>query len=253
MVVAATGFFDGVHLGHAKVIKELCNIAAQEGKRSAIVTFWPHPRSVLRQDAKSLRLLTSLDEKKKLFHKLGVDDVFVIDFTKDFSKLSAEEFIDKYLIKKYNVSTLILGYDHRIGHGANTKGTSLENTAESLGVKAIRIGAVSNTYDTISSTHIRNFIATGVIEKANEMLGYNYALSGVIVNSTFSDRIKVQPSYPLKMIPDQGKYNVIIDIENNSMEGFCEIIKDDIYISTKNGDEKDSYGIDITINFISKL
>ena len=122
MVVAATGFFDGVHLGHVRVIEELCSVAHSEGKKSAVITFWPHPRIVLNQDADKLRLLTSLDEKKELFHSMGVDEVHVIDFTKELSLLSAEEFIKRYLIETFDVSTLVFGYDHRIGHGARGTG-----------------------------------------------------------------------------------------------------------------------------------
>ena len=119
MVVAATGFFDGVHTGHRRVLKLLSQIAAEQGKRSAVITFWPHPRSVLRQDASQLRLLSTLDEKRDLILSAGVDEVIVIPFTKEFSQLSTEEFLKEYLAKRYNVSTLIIGYDHRLGHDAS--------------------------------------------------------------------------------------------------------------------------------------
>ena len=97
MVVAATGFFDGVHKGHRKVLSELCRVAAEEGKRSAVITFWPHPRNVLQQDASNLRLLNSLDEKEKLVKDLGVDDFITIPFSREFSKLSTKEFLETYL------------------------------------------------------------------------------------------------------------------------------------------------------------
>ena len=121
MVVAATGFFDGLHLGHRKVIEKLTSIAAEQGGESMIISFWPHPRNVLQQDAYKLRLLTTLEEKRELSFSLGIDRFEVICFDKEFSQLSTEEFFRGYLIEKYNVSTLVVGYDHRLGHGKDEK------------------------------------------------------------------------------------------------------------------------------------
>ena len=116
MVVAATGFFDGVHKGHKKVLSLLCSIAAQEGKKSAVITFWPHPRNVLQQQAYSLRLLNSIEEKKALVKGLGVNKFITIPFCKEFSRNTTREFLKDYLKDRYDVSTLIIGYDHRFGH-----------------------------------------------------------------------------------------------------------------------------------------
>ena len=104
MVVAATGFFDGVHTGHRKVLEQLCALAHSENKKSAVITFWPHPRSVLQQDAYALRLLTTLEEKKALIKGVGVNKVIVIPFTKEFSNLSTADFLKEYLAEKYEVS-----------------------------------------------------------------------------------------------------------------------------------------------------
>ena len=116
MVVAATGFFDGVHKGHRKVLEKLCEIAKRTGKKSAVITFWPHPRSVLQQGADGLRLLNSLEEKKELIRSIGINKFIVIPFSKEFSLLSTDEFLQKFLKDKYEVSSLIIGYDHRLGH-----------------------------------------------------------------------------------------------------------------------------------------
>ena len=102
MVVAATGFFDGVHKGHRKVLSELCRVAADEGKKSAVITFWPHPRNVLQQDACNLRLLNSLDEKERLVRDLGVDEFITIPFSREFSRLSTREFLNDYLKQMYS-------------------------------------------------------------------------------------------------------------------------------------------------------
>ena len=116
MVVAATGFFDGVHLGHRKVLGALSEIARSEGKRSAVISFWPHPRSVLQQEAYNLRLLNTSEEKEALVKSIGIDEIIYIPFTKEFSKLSTKEFMQQYLIEKYKVSVLVIGYDHRLGN-----------------------------------------------------------------------------------------------------------------------------------------
>ena len=116
MAVAATGFFDGVHLGHRKVIEKMCAVARERGEESMVVTFWPHPRSVLQQDADRLRLLTSLQEKRRICLGIGVDRFEVLPFSRSFSELSAGRFIREYLVEKLGVTTLILGYDHRLGH-----------------------------------------------------------------------------------------------------------------------------------------
>ena len=109
MVVATTGFFDGLHKGHQKVLDCLCSTARKNGQKSAVVTFWPHPRAVLQKNAESFRLLTSLEEKQDLIRAFGVDDLYVVSFTKEFSKLSAREFIKEYLIDKYNVDIIAIG------------------------------------------------------------------------------------------------------------------------------------------------
>ena len=159
MVVATTGFFDGVHRGHRKVIDTLCRRAGELGAESAVVTFWPHPRNVLRQDARDLRLLTSLEEKKELLKACGVDQIHVINFTRQFSMLSCEEFIKDYIIGKLGATEMIVGYDHHLGNPAFS--TDIASVASGLGLKTIKEESVSDQYNTISSTYIRNLIATG--------------------------------------------------------------------------------------------
>ena len=139
MIVATTGFFDGVHLGHRAVIKKLAEIAHQKGVKSEVITFWPHPRSVLQQDAYNLRLLTTLEEKKKIFKSLKIDRVRVLEFTKDFSKLSTEQFVKQYLIGRFKVETLVIGYDHKIGHNTRQSQMDMIEICKSSGVEVIRL------------------------------------------------------------------------------------------------------------------
>ena len=265
MVVATTGFFDGVHLGHRKVIDTLCRTARERGAESAVVTFWPHPRNVLRQDARELRLLNSLEEKKALLKACGVDKVYVMDFTRALSRLSCEEFISKYIIGEIGASAMIVGYDHKLGNPAYS--TDIAKVAGSLGIETIRAASVSDKYDTVSSTHIRNYIATGGIERANNLLGYDYSLSGVVVSGNgIGHRLgfptaNMQLYEPLKVIPEQGVYAVRVYVEGGSYYGVCNIgirptVCDDrsVVIETNILDfDEEIYGLDIKVEFCTKL
>ena len=114
-MVIATGFFDGVHIGHRHVISTLIDEARRRGDESMVVTFWPHPRNVLQDDARNLRLLTSLDEKTELLKGLGVDHVEVLPFTKEFSRLTSRQYIHEYLVGRFGCKAILLGYDNRLG------------------------------------------------------------------------------------------------------------------------------------------
>jgi riboflavin kinase/FMN adenylyltransferase len=263
MVVAATGFFDGVHLGHAKVIELLCSTAKAEGKRSVVVTFWPHPRSILRQDAGKLRLLNSLEEKEERLKALGVDDVYVVDFTREFSKMTAEQFIRDFLIEKYGVSTLIVGYDHRLGC-KKTGSDDIVRIAAKCGIEAVRVGAISDSYNTISSTYIRNLIETGGIERANALLGYEYTLKGVVVPGCGKGRkigfrtANMSLYDPLKLIPYNGVYAVRATVEGRTHNGVCNIgyrptTQDGrgLTVETHLLDfDEDIYGLDLSVRFV---
>ncbi|MCK9625271.1 MAG: bifunctional riboflavin kinase/FAD synthetase [Bacteroidales bacterium] len=268
MVVAATGFFDGVHLGHRKVIEQLCKIAWKEGKESAVITFWPHPRNILQQDADRLRLLTSLEEKKALIKSFGVDNFFVIPFDKSFSMLSTEEFLKQYLIDMYHVSTLIVGYDHRLGHktGRNTQ-DSIFSVAQRVGIKPIRVSEYVSDDFVVSSTVIRDMITVGKITDANKMLGYRYGLQGVVVSGEKIGRTfgfptaNIQLYEPLKLIPGKGVYIVWVGVMGKTYLGICNIgnrptIGDNrgIIVETHILDfDEDIYGLDIKIEFVDRI
>lgn len=267
MVVAATGFFDGVHTGHKKVLRQLARIAAEEGKRSAVITFWPHPRSVLRQDASQLRLLNTLDEKRELILAAGVDDVIVIPFTKEFSQLSTEEFLRDYLAGRYGVSTLIIGYDHRLGHDADMTPEKMVEISAMAGIKTLTVEAFQLDENIISSTKIRRLIADGEMEEANSFLGYNYQLTGVVVSGEKIGRklgfptANMQLYNPLKAIPANGVYAVTAEVEGIRHAGVCNIgvrptvsNKESVSIETHILDfNEDIYGLDIKVCFLSKI
>ncbi|MBE6230189.1 MAG: bifunctional riboflavin kinase/FAD synthetase [Bacteroidales bacterium] len=267
MVVAATGFFDGVHKGHRKVLSELCRVAADEGKESAVITFWPHPRNVLQQDACNLRLLNSLDEKERLVKDLGVDKFITIPFSREFSKLSTKEFLDIYLKQKYDVSTLIIGYDHRLGSNSNQTQKEMMETARSLGINVVRVEEFLIDDNIISSTKIRNLLTVGDITSANEFLGYSYELNGVVVSGQRLGRTIGFPTAnmklynPLKAVPGNGVYAVWAEVFGKNYMGMCNIgtrptVADsnertiETYILDFN---EDIYGLDLKIKFVGKI
>ena len=267
MVVATTGFFDGLHKGHQKVLDCLCSTARKNGQKSAVVTFWPHPRTVLQKNAESFRLLTSLEEKRELISKFGVDDLIVVDFTKDFSKLSAEDFIKEYLIEKLNVDTLVVGYDHRLGNENISDSRSLPEIAQSLGIQCIKVGAFDDFGVAVSSTKIRNRLLDGEVVAANQMLGYNYILKGVVVMGMRIGRSLGFPTAnmklyePLKIIPQNGVYAVKVAVNGESYIGMCNIgVRPTFGLSTERTIEthilnfnEDIYGLDIKIEFLERV
>ncbi|NLB67821.1 MAG: bifunctional riboflavin kinase/FAD synthetase [Bacteroidales bacterium] len=265
MVVATTGFFDGLHLGHRKVLDKLISIAEEQRGQSMIISFWPHPRTVLQQDAYKLRLLTTLEEKRELCFSLGIDRFEVICFDKEFSQLSTEDFFRHYLVDKYNVSTLVIGYDHRLGHGKDER--DILEIATSCGIRAVRVDQFQVGERVISSTAIRNRLLEGDITSANEWLGYRYSLHGVVISGNQLGRTigfptaNMQLYEPLKLIPANGVYFVSVEVTGGTYKGICNIgtrptVSNDSSrkIETHILDfDEEIYGLDIKVSFIERL
>ncbi len=270
MIVATTGFFDGVHRGHQKVIERLCAIAKEKGVKSEVITFWPHPRSVLQQDAFNLRLLTTLDEKKVHFKRLGVNKVRVLEFSKQFSQLSTEEFVSEYLIKKLGVSTLVIGYDHKIGHNKNQTQHDMISICQSQGLEVVRVE--ENTIDgqIVSSTKIRKKLEDGEIATANKYLGYNYSIEGVVIKGNGLGRTigfptaNLQLYAPLKLVPKDGVYAVRAYVNRNEKVAYKGICNIGYRPTVANNNAKtietnilafneDIYGLDLKIEFVARM
>lgn len=265
MVVAATGFFDGVHLGHRLILDKVRSVAVEKGQKSAVITFWPHPRTVLQQDADRLRLLTSLEEKKMLLSKCGIDEVDIVSFDKSFSTLSAGDFIRKVLIDKYGVTTLVLGYDHRFGHDAPSDVRLLADRVSVCGIEPLICGRyVMPSGRVVSSTAIRTQLEECRVEEAMEMLGYGYSLSGVIVSGNRIGRTIGFPTAnlelydPLKAVPGNGVYQVDVFVLGKHYKGVCNVgVRPTVtdcgrrVIETHILDfEEDIYGLDMRMTFL---
>lgn len=266
-MVIATGFFDGVHIGHRHVIEQLVQAARERGDRSMVITFWPHPRTVLQDGARTLRLLTSLEEKKKMLLSLGVDEVEVIHFTKEFSRLTTKEYLKQYIIGKYGGKALLLGYDNRLGSDSGTP-EEIADIAGTLGLETIIVNQFPASDGVIvSSTKIRNLISAGEMEKASEMLGYEYQLYGVVVSGNRLGRTigfptaNMQLYEPLKLLPDRGVYLVKVETVGKSLYGMCNIgyrptVSSGLVLTIEThifDFYEDIYGLDIRISFIKKI
>lgn len=267
MVVAATGFFDGVHGGHRAVLDTLLKVAAERQMESAVITFWPHPRTVLQQDAHSLRLLNSLEEKRQRVLSLGIDNFHVVNFSREFSKLSTKEFMEEYLIRRYNVSTLVIGYDHRLGNSSLQTQDEMREIASSLGIETIRVEEVHMGDKMVSSTKIRARLLEGDVQGASELLGYKYLLHGVVVAGKQLGRTIGFPTAnmelyePLKIVPANGVYLVDVNVLGRNYKGVCNIgnrptvgenQSRTIETHILNFDE-DIYGLEMSIEFVAKI
>ena len=265
-MVVATGFFDGVHTGHRHVITQLVEAAAARGDESMVVTFWPHPRNVLQKEARSLRLLTTLAEKKQMLLDMGVDRVEILDFTKDFSKMTTQDYL-LMLKERFGAKTVLIGYDNRMGCDA-TDADQVEAIAVQAGLEAIRTEMISSEHGyAVSSTKIRQKLEEGDVQAASAMLGYDYSLLGVVVAGNRIGRTigfptaNMQLYEPLKLVPGNGVYFVRVHTLDQDWLGMCNVgcrptvgqgnartIETHIF-----GFDEDIYGLDIKVTFLHKI
>lgn len=265
-MVVATGFFDGVHVGHRLVIRQLVEAAAVRGDESMVLTFWPHPRNVLQKEARSLRLLTTLEEKKRMLLGLGVNHVEVLPFTKDFSAMTTEEYL-QMVMERFGAKAVLIGYDNRMGCDA-ASADDVARVAERLGLEVIRTDMVpSQKGYAVSSTKIRDLLEAGDIEAAGQMLGYSYGLKGVVVAGNRLGRTigfptaNMQLYEPLKLVPGNGVYFVRAATLGREFYGMCNIgcrptvgsgnartIETNIF-----GFDEDIYGLDLELSFVARI
>ena len=265
-MVVATGFFDGVHVGHRLVIEQLVEAAAVRGDESMVVTFWPHPRNVLQKEARSLRLLTSLHEKKDLLLDMGVDRVEVMPFTKDFSRMTTREYL-RELMDRFDAKAVLIGYDNRMGCDADGA-DQVAAVAHDLGLEVIRTQMVPSEQGyAVSSTKIRERLEAGDVRAASAMLGYDYTLHGVVVAGNRLGRTigfptaNMQMYEPLKQVPGNGVYFVKVETLGRYLYGMCNVgcrptvsSGNHRTIETHIFDfSEDIYGLDIKVTFIEKL
>jgi riboflavin kinase/FMN adenylyltransferase len=267
MVVAATGFFDGVHRGHRSVIERVLTYSKESGVSSGIITFWPHPRAVLQQDARMFRILTTLDEKVKKIKDSGIDNVQVLNFDREFARQSSEEFFN-FIVREYGVKHLIMGYDHRVGSDTERSQDEIVEIAESAGLATEVVGPLIDERGVVaSSSKIRKALSIGSIEDANEMLGYMYGLNGVVVEGNMLGRkigfptANMELYEPLKMLPGDGVYAVWAEVNGKRYKGISNI---GCRPTVEDGNRKtiethildfdeDIYGLALSIEFAARI
>ena len=253
MAVVATGFFDGVHIGHRMVVETLVSEARKRGEESRVLTFWPHPRIVLAQDAMGLRLLNTPAEKMSLLKDLGVDRVVQLEFTREFSRMGTEQYLREIVKERFGGSAILLGYDNRIGHDSLTPAQTAD-IASSLGLDVIRAEKVSAVGIAVSSTKIRTALNAGDVETASSYLCYDYSLSGTVVHGKKLGRTigfptaNMEVDEPLKLVPATGVYLSRVEIEGKSYSGMTNV-GDAIETHIFDFDE-DIYGHTIKVSFI---
>ena len=217
--VITIGTFDGVHLGHRKVIDQLNKLAGKIKGESVLFTFYPHPRLVLFREEANLRLITTLDEKIKQLENAGIDNLVVYPFTKDFASLTYTDFIEKILIDKLNMNTLVVGHDHHLGRNREGTYENIVLLARQKKFNVEKIDAFLIDEIGISSSKIRKALQMGNVAQANKYLGYTFSLHGKVAEGNQLGRsigfptANVEAADPYKLIPAEGVYAITIEVE----------------------------------------
>ncbi|ADX67589.1 MULTISPECIES: bifunctional riboflavin kinase/FAD synthetase [Weeksella] len=225
--VLTLGMYDGVHKGHQKIIQQLNTIAKEVNGESVLMSFDPHPRLVLQPDF-DLELISTLSEKKEILAQNDLHNFVIQSFTREFSQVSARDFVVDYLIGKINVHTLVIGYDHHFGKNREGNFEQLTELSKEYGFNVVRINEICEGETPISSTKIRKALKTGDIEYANNALGYNFTLTGEVIHGDKLGRTLGFPTANLKLpayklVPKTGVYVVHVQIEGKLHLGLLSI------------------------------
>lgn len=226
--IATVGFFDGVHIGHRHLIDQIKREAARRGLPSAVITFPVHPRKVLQTDYQPA-LLCGFDEKIEQLATTGIDYCISLPFTVELSQLSAKEFMQKVLKEKLRVDTLFVGYDHRFGRDREDSYSEYRQYGKELGMHVILATELQIGDDDVSSSEIRRLLKGGKIKEANELLSYNYRLSGKIVEGYQVGRTIGYPTANMrvweryKVVPELGVYAVMVHLRDLIYPGMLYI------------------------------
>ena len=222
------GTFDGIHVGHQKILKDLIDSAKQENTKSVLLTFFPHPRMVLQQNV-SIELLNTIDEKSMLLEEMGLDYLIIHPFSKEFSRLTALDFVRDVLVNQLNTSKLIIGYDHHFGKNREGNIDQLREYSHVFDFEVEEIPAQDIDDVSVSSTKIRMALHEGHLKTANRYLGYNFMIHGTVVNGKKlggkigfpTANIDVVEDY--KLIPKTGVYVIQTQVENKRYFGMMNI------------------------------
>jgi len=270
--VATIGSFDGIHRGHQALIGTCIREAHQRNLPSVVITFHPHPQQLLREsDRRPIRLLTGIAERAFLIEKYApVDIMLVLDFTRGFATLTADEFAAQVLESALKVKHVVVGFDHRFGHDRQGDAEWLEQRGSSAGYDVSVVGPINNEAVPVSSTLIRDHIQSDRLDLANAMLGHAYTLFGTVVHgdrrgqSLNFPTANIEPHVANKLIPNQGVYLTRVEAEGVASFGMCNIgtrptfitgeeVTIEVHLFNLPQTRQDLYGIEVVVEFLQKL
>ncbi len=226
--ILTLGTFDGVHIGHKKILQKLTQNTPNEEYESVVLTFFPHPRMVLQEDS-NIKLLNTIKEKQDLLDEIGIENLVIHPFDETFSQLTAEEFVKTVLVEKFHIQKIIIGHDHRFGRNRTANIDHLIDFGKQYGFDVSQISVQELNEISVSSTKIRNAILDGNIQLANDYLGYSYFITGTVITGKQLGRtigfptanIKIEEKY--KLIPQNGVYLVQASINSQIINGMMNI------------------------------
>ena len=266
--ILTIGTFDGVHLGHRKIIHRIIEIAKLDEAESVLLTFHPHPRHVLFPDAGSPKLLSTLEEKMQLLANCGLENLIIYPFTKEFSRMPAVNFVRDLMVNGIKCSKVVVGYDHHFARNREGNLNTLQELAPLYDYQVEEISAQEIDHVNISSTKIRNALIDGDVIAANKYLGYYYRLSGLIVEGKKMGRqlgfptANIRLDESLKLIPGDGVYAVKVYVDGIDYVGMMSIGKNptidelnqDTHLEVNIFDfDRDIYKTELTVEFIARI
>ncbi len=265
--VATIGFFDGVHLGHKKILSNVVLMARDLKTSSMAITFWPHPRLVIGKDSNDLKLLSSLPEKLEAIEKEGVDSVLIVNFNHEFATLSAANFVDSYLLKSLSIKHLLVGYNNNFGRNGEGNFDFLKAHESKFGFTTELISPVDVDGVNVSSSKIRAALERGNVDFANRMLGRYYEVTGTIEGGKQIGRAigfptaNISPTENLKQIPGFGVYAVWVGVDDKSYPAMLNIgVKPTIASNLDRtieahiiGFNQNIYSKEVKVRFVNKI
>jgi len=263
--VTTIGTFDGIHIGHQKILKRVVKLAKKQDFEPVVLTLFPHPRMVLQKDD-SIKLLNTIDERVELLKSLGIKEVIVKVFTKEFANLSAKDYVKQILIDELNTKQIVIGYDHHFGKNRSANIEDLKEFAQLYDFKVEEISAQDIEDVTVSSTKIRNALNKGEVALANSFLGYSFFITGTVVKGKGLGRtinfptanIHIKETY--KLIPNDGVYVVKSKIADQTVFGMMNIGTNPTVDGKTHSIEvhffdfnADIYGSELKVEFLNRL
>jgi riboflavin kinase/FMN adenylyltransferase len=264
--VVTIGTFDGVHAGHQEIISRLVRIASETGGETVVLTFFPHPRMVLQPDDNDLKLITTMKEREELLRRFGIDHLIIQPFSKEFSRISANEFVRDVLIKQIGMKTLVIGHDHHFGRNREGTYKDLEEMAPNYNFRLEEISEQIINDVAVSSTKIRNALLAGDVKTANNLMNHDFILEGKVIHGEHvgtelgfpTANIEIAENY--KLIPANGIYAVTIEINGKNYNGMLYIGNRPMFNGMKTSVEvnifdfnKDIYGSVIRLKMKEKI